>query len=104
MDFSKKQLQNRLNSQDKKIATDALLYLTFNIDDFDWVQDICIEMVDNKDEDISGLAITCIGHLAKIYSKIDRKKVLPVLSEKAKDNRFTGRVEDALDDIEMFTT
>lgn len=37
-----------------------------------------------------------------IYSKIDQDKVIPCLKQKAKDQRFEGQVEDALDDIEMF--
>ena len=39
----------------------------------------------------------------KIHSTIDKKKVLPVLKDKMNDERFLGRVEATLDDINMFT-
>jgi len=100
--YSIAELENILKSEDIEKVTNALLYITFNVDDFDWVQEMCINMVNHKDEDVSGLAITCLGHIARIHSKISRKKVIPVLEEKAKDSKFTGRVEDAMDDIDIF--
>ncbi|ORF43786.1 hypothetical protein [Gilliamella apicola] len=102
INYSKENIEKILESNDVEKVTDALLYLTFNIDDFDWVQDTILRMISNLEEDISGLAITCVGHLARIYSKIDKDKIIPCLQLKAKDKRFEGRVGDALDDINMF--
>ncbi|QZE45849.1 hypothetical protein Cf24236_1067 [Citrobacter farmeri] len=40
-------------------------------------------------------------YIVRIYSSID--KLIPSLKFKFKGKRFLGRVDDALDNIEMFT-
>ncbi|MFP1787663.1 hypothetical protein [Lonsdalea quercina] len=102
-EYSKREIELLLKTDDKEQVTNALLYLTFNISDVPWVLDKIIEMIQSDDEDICGLAITCIGHIARIYGKINKEKVMPVLKRKAKQSKYSGRVEDAIDDINMFT-
>jgi hypothetical protein len=101
---SKSEIEEKLRLNDMGEVANALLYATFNINDFDWVQDLILRMLDHPDEDVCGLAITCLGHTARIYSKIDKEKVVPKLELKVKNERFAGRVQDALDDIEMFAS
>lgn len=73
--YSKEELDRLLKSTDKNIVIDALMYLCFNIDDPEWIQDKCIEAIESgKDEDVRGLGITCIGHVARMYSQINRKR------------------------------
>ncbi|WP_040364023.1 hypothetical protein [Commensalibacter intestini] len=101
--ISKNQIEINLKSNDKNQVLKTLLYLTFNIDDFKWAQKMCLDTINTSaDEDVIGLAITCIGHIARIYKKIDTALVTPVLERKRQDIRFSGRVEDALDDITIF--
>lgn len=101
-EYSKPELELLFNSDDTQIVTDAILYSTFNIDDYEWIQEQCLQLLSNSNEDIAGLAITCLGHIARIYSKINESKVIPALQQKATDPCFAGRVEDAMDDINMF--
>jgi hypothetical protein len=56
----------------------------------------------HEDADIRGLAVTCLGHLARIHGYIDREKVIPVLKLLLNDSEIVGRVEDALSDIKMY--
>ncbi len=49
-----------------------------------------------------GLAMTCIGHVARMHKVIDKSLVIPVLFEKLKHSTLSGRVQDALDDIDIF--
>ncbi|AUT71492.1 hypothetical protein [Paraburkholderia hospita] len=101
--YSKEELDRLLKSTDKNIVIDALMYLCFNIDDPEWIQDKCIEAIESgKDEDVRGLGITCIGHVARMYSQINRKKVMPVLEHQLSNESLSGRAQDALDDIESF--
>jgi hypothetical protein len=44
----------------------------------------------------------CLGHLARIHSSINKEKALPVLFDKLNDKDISSRVQDALDDINMF--
>ncbi|WP_321840118.1 hypothetical protein [Paraburkholderia bannensis] len=102
-EYSKEELEIQLNSADKDVAIDALMYLCFNIADPEWIQGKCIEAIENgKDEDVRGLGITCIGHVARMHSQINRGKLMPVLEKCLKDPTLSGRAEDALQDIEMF--
>ena len=101
--YSKEELEVLLKSTDSNVVIDALMYLCFNINDPDWIQDKCVDAIENgMNEDIRGLGITCIGHVARMYAKVDKEKVIPVLESKLKDDSLSGRAQDALDDIDTF--
>lgn len=101
--YDKEKFGGLLQSSDSAVATEALMYICFNIDDAEWVQDKCIEIIERDgDVNLRKLAITCIGHVARIYSEINKEKVMPVLERCLKDPTFSGRAEDALQDIEIF--
>ena len=80
----------------------ALLRLVYHDDDWQWIQDKCIELSGYPDIDVAGLAITCLGHLARIHRTLELEKVLPVLKELRANPELAGRVDDALSDIEIF--
>jgi len=80
----------------------ALVSIAYHDDDWRWVQDTCIAFTNYPDPQVSGLAVTCLGHLARIHGTLDMEKVLPVLQKLRSDPKIAGRVDDALDDIEMY--
>jgi len=101
--YSKEEIEVLLMSEDSNVVIDALMYSCFNINDPDWIQDRCIDAIKNGvNEDVRGVGITCIGHVARMYGKVDKKKVIPVLESKLKDDSLSGRAQDALDDIDTF--
>ncbi|CAA0149339.1 hypothetical protein [Tenacibaculum maritimum] len=89
--------------ENKDKILDSLLYVTEYDDDWEWVENKCLELINSKDNDIKGLAITCLGHLARIHGKINYKKVSKILESNLSDLTIKGRIEDAFDDIKMFT-
>lgn len=96
-------IEHLLQSADDQVVIEALMSMCFNINDSKWVQRKCIEVITGKGNDeVKGLAITCLGHVARIHADIDREMVMPVLLECMKDVSLSGRVQDALDDIDMF--
>ncbi|MEN5032579.1 hypothetical protein [Pseudomonas sp. Ps21-P2] len=100
---NKQKLEAMLRSEDMTVATDGLLYLCFNIDDPEWIQIKCIDVIENhRNDDVRGLAMTCIGHVARMHKVIDKSLVIPVLFEKLKHSTLSGRAQDALDDIDVF--
>ncbi len=100
---SESKIELMLSSNNPIVVTDTLLAITFNSTNREWVENQCLSLISNKDENISGMAITCLGHLARIHSAISKSKILPVLKKLAKqDNLLAGRAQDALDDIKMF--
>jgi hypothetical protein len=81
---------------------DALIRITYHDPDWRWVQDMCLELASHSDPQVSGLAVTCLGHLARIHGFLDVEKVLPTLRRLRDDPKISGRVADALDDIKMY--
>ncbi|WP_034945506.1 hypothetical protein [Erwinia oleae] len=102
---NKLQLEKLLNSGESSKITDTLLYIAYNINDVDWAEKQLMRMANNPDDDISGLALTCLGHIARINGKINKGTVIPFLMDKIKNSNevVSSRAEDALDDIKMFT-
>jgi hypothetical protein len=102
-EHSKKELEIMLQSDRSDVVIDALLYLCFNINDPEWIQLQCIQAIEGAgNDDIKGLAITCIGHVARIHSEIDRPLVIPILRSILTDDTLSGRAQDALDDTDMY--
>lgn len=101
----KNRLEGLLNSSDPKKVTETLLYIAYNIKDIGWAEEQFMRMAASSDDDISGLALTCLGHLARINGKINKNVVIPFLKKKMSHSNdiISSRAEDALDDINMFT-
>ena len=92
-----------LCDEDIDFCCRLLLKLTFDCDDWKWIQDVCTDIINsNREKNICGLAVTCIGHLARIHRKIEKERIFE-LFEQQKDNPYiSGRIEDAIDDINRF--
>jgi hypothetical protein len=80
----------------------ALVRLAFHDEDWEWVEDLCLEATRNPDPRIRSVAVTCLGHLARIHRRLHLERVSPVLKELLRDNELSGHVKDALDDIKTF--
>lgn len=71
-----------LRSEDAMVATDALLYFCFNIDDPKWIQVKCVQVIEvHRSEHVRGLVLTCIGHVARMRKVIEKALVLPFCLE-----------------------
>ena len=87
-------------SDDSKEIAFALVNVAFHDPDWRWVQEKCLTLVRSDIAALRQVAVTCLGHVARIHRKLDLEKVLPVLDELLHDPEV--QVEDALDDIQMF--
>ncbi len=81
---------------------DTLLSITLFDEDWSWCQTQCLSFLKHTNPDISGLAATCLDHLARIHHKLDKQLVIPALKQRLTDPKISGRIQDALDDIDMF--
>lgn len=86
-------------------ATDALLALTYNDPDRVWVERLLLDLLADESAEVQlrSLAVTCLGHLARIHRAVSRHSVVPVLRDLTKSPVFGGLAVDAMDDIETFT-
>uniref|UniRef100_UPI00068D94B8 hypothetical protein n=1 Tax=Saccharothrix sp. NRRL B-16314 TaxID=1463825 RepID=UPI00068D94B8 len=92
-----------IESDDAGVANPALLELTYDDPDGEWVEPVLLDHLDPKyDLDLRRLAVTCLGHLARIHGKITRSTVVPTLRALLPDPVLGGTAEDALGDIDHF--
>ena len=94
-----------LFDEDNIFCSNLLLKIIFDesFQDWKWKQDLCIEIAKSmKDSDLCGLAVTCLGHIARIHNKIEKNKVIQELYNLRDKTYISCRIEDALDDINMF--
>lgn len=80
----------------------ALIRLVYHDPDWKWLQEKCMEMSQVSDLDVAGLAVTCLGHIARIHCTLELERVLPVLKALRARPELAGIVDDAFDDIEMY--
>lgn len=99
---TKEELESNFASNDINLITNSLVALSLYEKDWRWAQDICLHFLDNDNPDISGLAATSLGHIARVHHHLDKEKVVSALEQKVNDPLIGGRVQDALDDIEIY--
>lgn len=102
--YNKLDIELLLKSEDQQACIDALMYITFNFADHEWIQEKCIEQINSaKNSSVKELAVTCLGHTARIHKTINKERTIPLLLKLLKNNELSGQAQDALDDIEHFT-
>jgi hypothetical protein len=99
---TQEELEQNFNSKDVNLITESLVSLSFYEKDWQWAQNICLNFLNSDNPDISGLAATALGHIARINHKLDKVKVKQALENKLNDPLIGGRVQDALDDLEIY--
>lgn len=86
-------------------ATRALLALTYDDPDREAVEALLLECLDPGgpavDPQVTALAVTCAGHVARLHGAIDVRLVARV-RDLLQDPVLGGRAEDAVDDIASF--
>lgn len=95
-------LATALSLKDWPRACTALVAVVFGDEDWQWLQQKCLDLLDHEDEALRGLAVACLGHVARIHGRLDRATVLPALDSASQDLRLAGRVADALDNIARY--
>ncbi|MEU8283862.1 hypothetical protein AB0C01_05940 [Micromonospora sp. NPDC048905] len=72
--------------------------------DGDWreAQELHLRLLEHEDHEASALAATCLGHLARVYRRLDERRVVAALRRALALPHISGTAEDALEDIGMF--
>ena len=87
-------------SGDPERIAHALVNVAFHEADWRWVQERCLGFARADVAAVRQIAVTCLGHMARIHGRLDLDRVLPVFDELSRDPEV--QVDDALDDIRMF--
>jgi hypothetical protein len=85
-----------------EVAT-TLVSLSFHETHWHWVLEKCLEFTAGSDTDLKAVALTCIGHLARIHQDSEFRSFIPILVEMLDDPIVGGVAEDAIEDIDCFS-
>ncbi|HEY3448520.1 MAG TPA: hypothetical protein VGK67_19345 [Myxococcales bacterium] len=81
----------------------ALLRLSLHDPEWEWVEEQALRFADGHHGETACLsAVQALGHLARIHRRLHLEKVLPTLARLQAVPALSGRVADALEDIESF--
>ncbi len=100
--ISKAEATAAFESGDATQICNALVSIACCENDWRWAQDKCLAFLVSSAPEISGLAATCLGHIARIHKLIDKDRVVAALRKQLEHPDIAGRIEDALEDIEKF--
>jgi len=98
--MTREEAESAFASGDSEEIAFALVNVAFHDPDWRWVQEKCLGLAQNDIAAVRQIAVTCLGHVARIHRELDLERVLPVLNKLSRDSEV--HVEDALDDIRMF--
>lgn len=104
MDENRKWALEQMKSDETDRIVDALLSLSFYDEDWEYVENICIEYSNHSDSKVRGISILCFGHLARIHEQLHTEKVMPIINKALidKDDFIRNHAYDAKDDINTF--
>src|SRR3712207_3524202 len=94
--LSRHHLEREFASDSSGRIADALVSAALHDADWRWVQDWCIRFAEHPHSDVRRIAITSLGHLARLHNALDLDRVLPLLEAKSNDGAIQGTVEDTL--------
>lgn len=87
---------------DPKRIAETLVALGLHDADPHWVQEQSLRFLSHSDEVVVSAAILAIGHSARMHRTSGGDTIIQALQAVAADSRYTGKVQDTLDDIETF--
>ncbi len=100
--IGKNEFTQIIESGTTELKCDAIVRAVHSISDYDWLMSEFSKLLDYSDDQIRGVVVTCIGHLARLNERSNRQQLLEILQPLLLDGQIGGRVEDAIDDINTF--
>lgn len=97
------QVHAALDRGDLSAALDAMVGTALYGDgDFKELQELHLRLLEHEDHQVSALAATCLGHLARVYRRLDERRVVAALRRARALPHTSGTADDALEDIQIF--
>lgn len=91
-----------LSGKSNEAKCRALVGLAFYDPDPAWLEELFLTHAQNENLDVAGVAITCLGHVARIHRSLNVTAVMPVLDELRRREPLVGRIEDAIEDFRLY--
>ncbi len=100
--IGKEEFTKTIESESIELKCDAIVRAVHSISDYDWLVSEFSKLINDSDREIRGVTVTCIGHLARLCEQSDKQQLLQIVEPLLSDSEISGRVEDAIDDINTF--
>lgn len=101
-DQVKQNLTKILLSKETPQICQTIVDATHVVSDYEWLVEQLLELTKHSDIEVREIAVTCIGHLARLHRGRDKKLLLEILEPLQHQSDIAGRVSDAIDDVNMF--
>ena len=101
-DINKKEFIDILGDGDITQICDSIVRAVHFINDYDWLLQQYVSLIKHSDVEVRGVTIACLGHLARLNENADKAQLLEILEPLITDKELSGRVEDAIDDVNTF--
>lgn len=101
---SETEIRKALADNNTHELLDVVLAVALYSDDFEYAENICIQLSNHENFNVRGNAIQGFGHIARIHGKLSENKIKPIIKRALKDENkiVRGNAIDAKDDIEQF--
>lgn len=96
------ELMAAIERDDASGLQSAMVAAALNVDDWEWLQDRFVALLQHEDAGVRAIAATSLGHVARIHGRSDLSVVRPLLEQLMGQKETRSYAEDALEDIEMF--
>ncbi len=93
--------QEILKGDDIEKICRSLVAIAFYETDKEWAEGVILSATRHSDIRVSGLAVVCIGHLARISGSLSDRAIDRV-REALSDENLSGSAGDAWDDIRIY--
>lgn len=100
--FTKETAAAAFESNDIDNISKAMVAVALNEPDWQWAQQHFLNLLQHDDVGIRCLAVTCLGHIARIHGCLDKEKVLAAFKDKINDTEMAGSIDDAMADFNIF--
>ncbi|WP_411349806.1 CPCC family cysteine-rich protein [Paenibacillus sp. WLX2291] len=93
-----------IQSNDPEQIVNGLLALSMNAHDGAFAQQYMLQYSQHDNENVRGIAILGLGHIARIHGTLDQARVLPIIEKALQDTSefVRGHADSAIDDISHF--
>jgi hypothetical protein len=102
--ISRNEVTDALESPGAVEAARAILRMSLHETDEAWAETVCANALRDRRSEVVAAAITGLGHLARIHRVLSNPAIVDELRNLQRDSRFSGKAEDALEDISMFAS
>lgn len=97
----KRSIELLLQTNDNEQIISAIIGAVNGIDDWEWLQQLCLKYINHPNYWVSKTTISSLGDIARIHHRLEKEKVLNHLRTIV-DRKLLGSINSVIEDIDLF--